>query len=348
MKAGVVHGINDIVYEDIPTVEAGPGMIRVRVEYVGICGSDIPRVLQGKVHNFPSVLGHEFSGIVNQVGEGVTSFKIGDHIAGVPLVPCMECEDCKRGDFALCKNYSFIGSRQQGAMAEYVVLPESNAVLIDDSIPFDTAALFEPSTVALHAIYLNEYKNDGTVAILGGGNIGLFTLQWIKILGAKKVVVIGRNKTRLALSKKFGADETISTLDEDFEHQINVTTEGKGFDYIFETAGSVDMMKLAFTIAANKAKVCFVGTPTKELVFSVSEWENMNRKEFKLTGSWMSYSSPFPGREWTETAEQFKLGNLKFDDDMLYAKYPLSEIAEAFAQFLEPGKVKGKILIECK
>ena len=105
-------------------------------------------------------------------------------------------------------------------------------------------------------------------------------------------------------------------------------------------------MKMAFKLAANKAEVCFIGTPVKELSFSVSEWENMNRKEFKLTGSWMSYSAPFPGKEWELAAHYFKTGDLKFDDSFIFCKMPLSRIADAFEMYKTPGTVKGKILID--
>ncbi len=105
-------------------------------------------------------------------------------------------------------------------------------------------------------------------------------------------------------------------------------------------------MKMAFRLAANKAQVCFVGTPTKELSFSVEDWENINRKEFTLTGSWMSYSAPFPGHEWSAAAHYFETGELKTDDSFIFKKMPLKDIAEAFELYRTPGAVKGKILID--
>ena len=105
-------------------------------------------------------------------------------------------------------------------------------------------------------------------------------------------------------------------------------------------------MKMAYELAANKAEICFIGTPTKELSFTVKEWENMNRKEFKLTGSWMSYSAPFPGHEWELVAHFFGTGELKFDDSFIFEKIGLSKIDTAFAKYLVPGTVKGKILID--
>ena len=346
MKAGVVYAREDIRYEEIKKPEVKPGKVLIKVKYTGICGSDVPRVNGDACHYFPNVLGHEFSGTVVEVGEGVTKVKPGDKVSGVPLVPCMACEDCQKGNYSLCKHYSFIGSREFGSFAEYVAVPELNAVPFDESVSFEQGAFFEPATVALHGLKRVPYEGGKTVAILGGGTIGMFVMQWAKIFGAAKTVVFDIAPERLALGKRLGADAGINTLDSGFMEAAMELTGGKGFDYVFETAGNAATMKMAFELAANKAHVCFVGTPTKNLSFTVKEWENMNRKEFSLTGSWMSYSAPFPGEEWKLTAHYFKTGELKFDDSFIFKKVPLSEIASAFEMFKTPGAVKGKILID--
>ncbi|WP_343246453.1 galactitol-1-phosphate 5-dehydrogenase [Diplocloster hominis] len=346
MKAGVVHAREDIRYEEIQTPSPKAGQVLIKVKYTGICGSDVPRVNGDACHFFPNVLGHEFSGVVEETGAGVASVKPGDRVAGVPLVPCMQCEDCQKGNYSLCRNYSFIGSREYGSFAEYVVVPERNAVKFEDNVSFEQGAFFEPSTVALHGLLRVNYQGGGTVAILGGGTIGLFTMQWAKIFGAKKAVVFDISGERLALAKKLGADDVINTLEENYMEKALALTDGRGYDYVYETAGNTATMHMAFEAAGNKAQVCFIGTPTKELTFTVKDWENMNRKEFTLTGSWMSYSAPFPGREWELTAHYFKTGELKFDESLIYRKIPLSRIDEAFAMYKIPGQVKGKLLID--
>lgn len=346
MKAGVVHGIEDIRYEDIETPKAEPGKVLVKIKYTGICGSDIPRVNQGTAHYTPIVLGHEFSGTIAEVGEGVTSVKPGDRVAGIPLVPCMKCEDCQKGNYSLCKHYDFIGSHSFGSYAEYVAVPEKNVVKFSDDVSFEQGAFFEPATVALHGLERTGYQGGKTVAILGGGTIGLLTMQWAKIFGAKKIVVFDIAEERLELAKRLGADAGINTLKENFMADAKALTDGKGYDYVFETAGNTITMKMAYELAANKAEICFIGTPTKELSFTVKEWENMNRKEFKLTGSWMSYSAPFPGHEWDLVAHYFATGDLKLDESFIFKKIPLSQIDTAFAMYKTPGMVKGKILID--
>ncbi|MBU3874575.1 galactitol-1-phosphate 5-dehydrogenase [Faecalicatena sp. AGMB00832] len=346
MKAGVVHAKDDIRYEECEKPMPKKGQVLIKVKYTGICGSDVPRVNGDACHFFPNVLGHEFSGVVEAVGEGVTRVAPGDRVAGVPLVPCMECEDCQKGDYSLCRHYRFIGSREFGSFAEYVVVPERNAVPFEEQVSFEQGAFFEPATVALHGLKRVPYEGGRTVAVLGGGTIGMFVMQWAKIFGAKKVVVFDIAKERLELGARLGATAGINTQEPDFMEQAFALTDGKGFDYVYETAGNTVTMKMAFELAANKAGVCFVGTPTKDLSFSVKEWENMNRKEFTLTGSWMSYSAPFPGEEWELTAHYFRTGELKFDESFIFRKMPLSKIADAFEMYKTPGNVKGKILID--
>lgn len=345
MKAAVVVANEDVRYLDVEEPEVTEGTIKVKVAASGICGSDIPRVFENGAHSYPVILGHEFSGEVVDTGKGVKTVKVGDKVAGVPLIPCMVCDDCQKGHYSLCKHYSFIGSRQPGSNADYVVIPERNAIVIDKSITFEQGAMFEPSTVALHGLLQNDYRGGGIVAILGGGTIGMFTLQWAKLLGANKVVVFDISEPRLQIAKRLSADGTINTLGENFMQEALEFTNGKGFDYVYETAGVTTTMKIAFKLAANKAHVCFIGTPHKELSFTPAEWENMNRKEFRLTGSWMSYSAPFPGKEWTMTAEYYANGKLKFDEGFIGKRIPMSKAREAFDLFRHPENVKGKILL---
>ncbi len=346
MKAGVLYAKEDLRYEDINKPRVKAGEVLVKVKYTGICGSDIPRVNGDASHYYPNVLGHEFSGVIAETGEGVTGVKAGDRVSGIPLIPCLQCEDCRRGNYSLCRHYSFIGSRQYGSFAEFVAVPEKNVVKIDESISFAQGALFEPVTVALHGLYRLPYQGGGNVAILGGGTIGLFTMQWAKIFGSRKVGVFDISDERLELAKKLGADAAVNTLEEGFIRKAKAVTESRGFDYVYETAGNTATIKMTYELAANKGRVCFIGTPTKELTFSVEEWENLNRKEFALTGSWMSYSAPFPGKEWELTAHYAGTGALRFDDSFIYKIIPLSRIHEAFEMYKIPGAVKGKILID--
>ena len=337
MKAAVLYKDDDIRCEDFPEPKTETGTVKVKVKAAGICGSDLPRVFNGGAHYYPIVLGHEFAGEVVEIGEGTDGFNIGDTVTGAPLVPCLTCVDCQQGNHALCKHYTFIGSRIQGSFAEYVVLPARNAVKYDPSVSFEQAAMFEPSTVAVHGLFCVNYSGGEDVAVLGGGTIGLFTMQWAKIFGARSVTVFDIDDERLELAKRLGADYTVNSMNE--------KSPNSGYGYVFETAGATAAMHTAFEIAGNKAKVCFIGTPHTDLKFTPRLWENMNRKEFMLTGSWMSYSSPFPGKEWELTAHCFATGQLKFDKALIYKTFPLSRAQDAFQLFKNPSRVKGKVML---
>jgi L-iditol 2-dehydrogenase len=344
MKAAVLYAKNDIRVEEteIPLLESHE--ILVKVKATGICGSDLPRVMGDAAHHYPIVLGHEFSGVVEKIGSDVTKVKVGDRVVGAPLKPCHTCDDCLNGNFAQCKYYSFIGSRVNGSWAEYVAIPEANAIPFDESISFEEAAMVEPSAVALHALRLIQFQGGEHVAILGGGNIGLLTLQWAQILGARDVTVFDIDEERLETAKRLGADYTINSTKTGFEDEWKQITKGKGFGIVMETAGSDVTMRQSFELAANKAKVCFIGTPVRDLTFNHKLFELMNRKEFTLTGSWMSYGSPFPGDEWGLTLHFLKQRRLNFKE-IIYKNFCLNDINDAFELYRQPGGVKGKILL---
>ncbi len=345
MKAGVLFANEDIRYTDFEEPQVKEYSVKIRVRATGICGSDVPRVLDNGAHFYPVVLGHEFSGDVAEIGSKVTSVKVGDTVTAAPLVPCMKCDDCLQGNYALCKNYSFIGSREQGSFADYVVCPEINVVKYDKSIPYEQAAMFEPSTVALHGLYCNNFSGGEDVAIIGCGTIGIFMLQWAKIMGAKNIVAFDTQESRLELAKEMGATHVINSALPDYLDKANELTNGKGFRYVFEMVGHPVTILMSFKLASNHANVCLVGTPHADVKFTYKEWELMNRKEFKLTGSWMSYSAPFPGKEWERTAHYFKTGELKFHPDFIYKKFPMSQISDAFMLYKNPQNVKGKVML---
>lgn len=345
MKAAVLHANEDIRYEAYPTPEIRPGHVLLRVRACGICGSDIPRVLRSGAHGYPIVLGHEFSGDIAAVGDGVAGLAPGMRASGAPLVPCLACADCARGDYSLCKRYSFIGSRQQGGFADYVLLPAQNIVPFDAAVPYAQGALFEPSAVALHGLFLSGFRGGEDVAVLGGGTIGQFAAQWARIMGARSVTVFDLLDSRLALAKRLGASHGVNTAREGHADEALCLTGGRGFGAVLETAGSPVTMRMAFALAANRARVCFIGTPQTDMTFTPEEWERMNRKEFSLTGSWMGYSAPFPGREWTLTADAFGDGRLRMDEELIFRTFPMERAAEAFQLYKEPGLVQGKVML---
>ncbi len=345
MKAAVLYASQDLRYTDFDTPKTNDYEILVRVKATGICGSDLPRVLGNGAHFYPIVLGHEFSGEVVEVGKAVGNIQIGDRIAGAPLVPCLKCDDCQRGWYSQCKYYTFIGSRIPGSWAELVKMPAINAVKLPEDVTFEQGALFEPATVSLHGLLVMDFRGGTDVAIVGCGTIGMLALQFAKILGAKRIFALDIDSEKLKLAKEYGADFCINTGDADFKQQIQYLTAGRGFEMVVENAGIEFTEKLSLEIAGNKGYVMFIGTPSRSITLAPREFEHMNRKELTVRASWMSYSAPFPGREWEMTGYYFQQNRLRFNE-LIDRIIPLSEINSAFDDFAVPGKVKGKILLK--
>lgn len=346
MKAVVLESKRHVVCKDIEKPTPGANEVLVRVAYCGVCGSDVPRYLNGAVHFFPLVLGHEFSGVVEEVGEGADRTLLGKRVVGIPLIPCMECEDCKRGDYALCKNYSFVGSRRNGAYAEYVALPARNVYPIGNRTSDLEAAFFEPATVAQHALELVRVRPNTYAAVAGCGTIGIFLAQILQSLGVH-VVALARRDVRIDAAKAAGVKTVVNTSPSDWMEQLLSTLPRKGFDYVFDTSGNNEMMKQSLMLVANKGTLCFVGTPKSPLTFTVAEWETINRREMTLTGSWMSYSAPFPGDEWSTVADLFDQGVLHVADSMIDSIYSLDTVGQGLEKFANVNTVKGKLVIKC-
>ena len=343
MKAAVLKAARTMVCEEIPTPVPGDGEVLVRVLYCGVCGSDIPRYVDGAVHSFPLVLGHEFSGIVEGGCGDAAEALIGKRVAGVPLIPCMECPDCAAGNYSLCKHYSFIGSRQQGAYAQYVCVPVQNVLALPDGVGDMEAAFFEPAAVAEHAIALIDPIPGRTAVVAGCGTVGIFTAQILQDLGLD-VVALARRDIRIKAAIDAGVKTVFDTSQEDWEQRL---LEAYGeFDYVFDTSGNNSMMVTSLSLAANKGHVCMIGTPKRPMQLEVREWENINRKELTIIGSWMSYSAPWPGVEWDNVAERFARRVLAVSDSMIDSINTLEEIPCSMQKFTTPNSVTGKMLIQ--
>ncbi|AXY24980.1 galactitol-1-phosphate 5-dehydrogenase [Suicoccus acidiformans] len=295
MKALQVINTKEMELVDIETPSPCKDEVLIKVAYCGVCGSDLARYFKGQVHKFPQILGHEFSGIIESVGDSVKSIEVGDRVAVAPLKPCGKCHMCETGEPAMCTNYSFIGSREPGAMAEYVVAPERNVMVIPDELSLKEAALVEPLTVAIHGVDRLKVESGDVALVLGSGTIGLLTIGVLRAKGVKKIIATDLSEEKLKYAKNMGADVAIDTtevtLDDYFKDQQLP-------DLVYETAGSPYTHVEAFKFVRKKGQVCYIGTSTSEITFNHKEFELINRGELTVTGSWMSYSAPFPGKEW--------------------------------------------------
>ncbi|WP_245711072.1 zinc-binding dehydrogenase [Thorsellia anophelis] len=287
--------------------------VLVEVNYSGVCGSDMPRIFNGGAHYYPIILGHEFSAKVIKIGKNVKNIKENDRITCAPLVPCLKCDVCEKGNYSLCSNYTFIGSRIPGSNSNILSIPESSCVKLPNKVSMLQGAFFEPITVGLHPILIAGGCKDKNVIVIGAGTIGLLTLQAAVALGALTVTVFDIDQEKLALAKKLGATHTFNSLvNSDLEKFLNLKTIASE-QLIIEMAGSPSAFELVLNIAAPRAEVFLVGTLHKDLSLGYKTYEKILRKELKIQGSWMNYSKAFPGKEWDIAAELFSNNQIDID-----------------------------------
>lgn len=339
MKAVAVTGIRELTTLDLTIPEPGPSEVLVRVAYCGICGSDVPRYFDGGVHSFPQVLGHEFSGTVEALGSDVTTTHVGARVAVAPLVPCQQCVQCRAGRPSLCPQYSFVGSRQQGAMADYVVVPAKNIVPVGD-LPLNVAALVEPLTVALHAVNRVDVEPDYNAAVLGCGVIGLMTVLSLKARGVQNITAVDINPWVLDVARTFGATHVVdSSTSEAADHFAKIGAP----DVTIEAAGSSATRAQALQLTAKNGSVVYTGTPTKDLTLDVKTFEQILRKELHIRGSWMSYSAPFPGGEWTTAVELLRDAS-EDPARIITHEYSLDQVSEGLETMRNGGAQRLKVM----
>ncbi|HHC19180.1 MAG TPA: hypothetical protein ENK81_02105 [Euryarchaeota archaeon] len=256
MKAAVIKSPYEveIVEKGLPEIKEGEALISVKM--CGICGSDL-HVYRGK-HPFvkePRVPGHEFSGVV---AEG-DIYSRGEAVTVEPLIPCDKCDLCIRGEYNVCRNLKVIGIHVDGAMAEYVKVPEDRIYRLPKGVSFKEGALIEPLAVAVHIVRRAKVSLNDDVLILGAGPIGLLVLQVAKLLGVKRIFITDVVDYRLDLAEKLGADYTINASVDNVEEVVYKATNGLGVDIAIEAAGAPNTPLQAVKLTKPHGRVVIVG-----------------------------------------------------------------------------------------
>ena len=341
MKALVIEAEDKFTYKDVPVPEIKDDEVLVKVRACGICGSDIPRVMNKGVHFYPIIVGHEFGGDVVKVGSKVKNTGLGQRVTAAPLIPCGSCPECQKGNPAMCTHYSFIGSRQDGAMAEYVAVPARNLVPIADSVSYEQAAMIEPITVALHGIERAGVMEGGKSALVYGcGTIGMLTIQCLKAKGIERVYAIDIDEHKLEIAKKLGAYEVINSGKVDVVEYFN--EHGK-VDFAFETAGVNFLQAQIIELVNKRGKIVYIGTAHGDVKLPAKSFEQILRSEIFVTGSWMSYSAPFPGSEWMAAAEYLAAGKIR-TAELISHKFELTDGIKAFETLTDRNSGAIKVM----
>ncbi len=336
MRAAIIHGKRDIRVENVPNPEIESNSIVIKVKTCGICGSDLHTYKLGRRQGV--IIGHEFSGDVEEVGSSVTDIKKGERVVAVSYRPCGQCYQCKQGMFHRCSNIALAGGKIPGALADYISVPfaqlNRNVFRLSDNISYEEGSTVEPISVALYAIKRAQPKPEDTVVVLGTGIIGLGAIQILKAMGVAKVIASGRRSKRIELAKMSGADVVIDAAKEDALLAVKEATSGLGADIVLEFAGSPASFDQAIKMVHGGGKVMLVAMYESPITWDPAA---IIDKNITLVGCMGAASFP--------TVLQLMETKKVNSKPLITHRFPLSQVREAFETEIE-AQDAIKVIVE--
>jgi L-iditol 2-dehydrogenase len=349
MKACQLVAYNKNEIREVPVPEPCEGEVLCRIHAIAICGSD-PEIIKGNHQkkgwppSFPFTLGHEWSGEVVKLGPGVKGFKAGDRVAGEAHRGCGSCANCMKGNYTLCLNYGdastghrHYGFTNPGANCEYNAYSTKALRKIPDTLSYRHAALLDTAGVALHGIEMIGVTPGGTVAIWGPGPIGLISLQMVKAMGAKTVIVVGR-RHRLQIAGELGASHLIDYEKSDPVQAIREITGGVGVDEIQECSGGTMALDQCLASVRKGGKINLIGFYEDSRVV-LPPITQIVMNEITITGS---RANPNVSER---ALNMFEVGLIKGDKVVTHA-FPLEKYDEALETFVTRKDGAVKVVVE--
>ncbi|KAH9865076.1 hypothetical protein IAQ61_009022 [Plenodomus lingam] len=343
MDALRFHGQHDLRFEKIPIPQVRKGQVKVKPAWVGICGTGpnlcptTPHPITGET--IPLTFGHEFSGIVEEVGEGVTGYKPGDRVVIQPIIYDGTCAACEEGLQNCCWQNGFIGlSGWGGGLADHIVVPVSTLYHLPDNVPLEIGALVEPLAVGWHAVKISPFKPGNVALILGGGPIGISTILALKAKGCDKIIVSEVSRRRQDFAKKFGADYIIDPAKDDVAKRCKELTSNKGVHIVYDCAGV--QAALTKAVHATRARGCIVNIAIWEKPCTIYT-NDFNFKERTYLGV-----ATYEVGDFQEVINALSEGSMK-PADMITQRIRLTEVEEkGFKSLIHDKDNQVKILVE--
>lgn len=342
MKALVLTEYNHFELQDVAKPTIRPNEVLVRVQAVGICGSDVHGMDGSSGRRIPPiVMGHEASGIIAEVGADVRNWATGDRVTFDSTVYALDDWYSRRGMYNLSDGREVVGVstpdfKRQGAFAEFVAIPQHILYAIPDNVTFTQAALVEPVAVALHAVSLTPIQVNDSAVVVGAGMIGLFVIQALKLAGCGVIIAIDLDNDRLALAQKLGATHIINAKSENVPAQVQALTHGRGADVSFEVVGAGPTVKTAIDCVRKGATVTLVGNlaPTVEIPLQA-----VVTRQLRLQGSCAING------EYEASLSLISSGRINVEA-ILSAEVPLSEGADWFKRLYDREKGLIKVVLK--
>ena len=334
MKASRFLGNKTFAVTDLPTPHAGPGELVLRNQVCGVCGTDV-HIYHGEPGsadvNPPVVLGHEYSGEVVEVGEGVTDFAVGDHVTVDPNIYCGHCAYCQNGKKQLCPSMEAIGVTRDGGFAQYSLIPASQAFKLEPTVPWEAAAMAEPLACCLHGIDLAGIQVGDKVCVVGGGAIGLLMVQLAKLSGASQIVLSEPNEKRRQVGLQLGANAAIDPTRPDSQ-EVFAQVLGGGANVVIECVGNVPAVKSAFQFAGKGATVLLFSVPKVDATFDLPLFD-VYKKELTIKGSFVNPDTH------ARAVALINSGKVDFGPIITH-RFTLDQLPEAIAMQMSDASIK--------
>jgi threonine dehydrogenase-like Zn-dependent dehydrogenase len=329
MKAAVVEKPEELVVKEVPVPDIGDDEVLIRVKNTGICGTDWS-IYTGKysADKLPFIPGHEFSGVIARVGGKARNLKEGDRVTADINMSCGTCFYCRRKNPLMCPDFTQLGIHTDGTYAEYVKVPWQLVHVLPEEIDFLTGAFIEPVSCVIHSAKAMDVTIGSSVAILGSG-LGVLHAAVARHRGAAPVIVIGRNKRKLEIAKKLGADYTISIEDEsDPVSAVRDLTEGRGADYVVEAVGTPETYEQAFAMVRPGGTVAAFGITGVDDIIRVKPFD-LVLGEKNVAGSCAGV-----GNDWNDAIAMLRYGRI--DPRPLFSMVvPVEELEDALKELRE-------------
>ena len=343
MKAVRMYAPGDLRVEEAPRPVPGPGEYLVQVMAVGVCGSDIPRVNRYGAHVSPIIVGHEFSGLVVEAGPGAQGFEPGDHVTCPPLIPCGQCPPCRAGQYSLCEQYDYYGSRRDGAFAQYIAVKAENLLKVAPQVSFEDAATLDPCANAMHGLRRAQFAPGDSLCVYGAGPIGQLALRCAAQMGASQLMAVDVWDEKLALAQSGGAPVLVNSRRQDPVQASMEATGGQGAQVVIDFSGVPDCQQAAILSAARMGRVVYLGISHQGLNLSEKAVDALMRRQITLAGSWNSFTAPFPGPDWTQSLDLFQQGKIT-SKDLISHRLSLDEAPAIFRRIAQGGFYFNKIM----
>lgn len=338
MRALRLESVGNLFVREVDKPVPGPDDLLVRVEACGICGTDRHLFLGEFPSRPPVTIGHEFAGIIEAVGSGVTGFRPGDRVTGDPNIACGRCPQCAAGRINLCRELVAIGIHRDGGMADYVLLPQKQAFLLPANLDPLHGAFCEPLACCLHGIDMAEIKTGSSVVVLGGGVIGLLVVQLARLAGATSVILSTRQAAKRRLAEELGATATVDPSSSDVVEAIAGPAGllPGGADVVIECAGVPETMAQATKLASAGGTVVILGVMPQGAKIEIEPFDILFR-ELRVLGSFIN---PFTH---SRAAELISSGAVRVDK-LISRTISLDEAPDAISHSAGPGEIRVLIV----